>query len=85
MIKWEVLMQAKIDAPDAYSGRVMTFKRIDLDLRDATVRQALIAIAKADGQVLWTFCTDDPEKGTAGFFLYSWRRTGGFRSEEDRK
>ena len=37
---------------------------IDLELRDVTVRQALNAIAKADGQLVWEIAQDNPTKLT---------------------
>jgi hypothetical protein len=52
------------------------FARLDLELQNVTVREALNAIAKADGQVLWIFRPIDSEKGTGSFGLSSWRKSG---------
>jgi hypothetical protein len=45
---------------------------INLELRNVTVRDALNAIAKADGHVVWWFCSEEPEQSKATFSLEGW-------------
>lgn len=52
---------------------------IDLELSSITVRAALNAIAKADGQVMWSYAPRGPGssgKDGARFYLFSWGRSG---------
>ena len=74
-----VLRQARIDpAPIMMDMMGQAFNRIDLELRNVTVRQALDAIAKTDGQVMWEFSpitntSSKPGCNAIGyFFLRSW-------------
>lgn len=70
-----VLKQAKIRAEEVSFGNDI-YARIDLELNNVTVREALNAIAKADGQVMWRF-TPDISRKDAGFFnLSTWHKTG---------
>lgn len=55
-----------------------TYGVIDLELNGVTVRAALNAIAKADGQVMWEFGPDDKRgESAACFHALSWRTSGG--------
>lgn len=49
-------------------GRVH-YNRVDLELNDVTVRQALNAIVKADGKAMWIFA---PEEQVGNFQAYYW-------------
>ncbi|MBI5244831.1 MAG: hypothetical protein HY922_14270 [Elusimicrobia bacterium] len=74
-----VLTQAKLSEGEGismYFGPAYRYARIDLELHNITVREALNAIAKADGQVLWLFAPIDPEKLYARYRLISWRMSG---------
>jgi hypothetical protein len=72
-----VMKQAGISvnmAGTVYSGGgPPLFVPIDLELKDVTVREALNAIAKADGQVLWWYCSDKPEQTAADLGVMGWR------------
>ncbi len=71
----DVLAQAKIGV--MWTGGRHRYARIDLELRNVTVREALNSIVKADGQAIWSFTPGDLEKGRGGFSLGSWRESGG--------
>jgi len=72
----KVLRQGKITVEWGHSGHEAKYARIDLELRNVTVREALDAIAKADGQVTWSFVPIDIEKRIAQFNLISQRTSG---------
>lgn len=70
-----VFAQAKINVGSIYVGPPMLYGRISVSLKNVTVREALNAIVKADGQAMWTF--DPNEKNTlAAFNILTWRKTG---------
>jgi hypothetical protein len=58
----------------AYVGGGPIFGSIDLDLSDITVRDAMNAITKADGQIVWQYCPDKPEQSLVSFNVSSWRK-----------
>ena len=72
----DVLEQANIKVFLFMRGRPARFRLISLTLKKVTVREALNAIAKADGHVRWSFCPSDPDKGEASFSMSSWRKEG---------
>lgn len=72
-----VFDQAKI--PFAYQPKGGRFGPVDLELKNVTVREALNAIVKADGQVMWFFAHSPRQsvlrvKGTLS--MVSWRKDG---------
>lgn len=69
----DVLRQAKISVTYYGIGPPSQHGLIDLELKDVTVREALNAIAKADGQVFWAFHPWDAKKATGNFALSTWR------------
>jgi len=71
-----VFKAAGIRVGMSYSGPPMAFAPIDTEFNNVTVRDALNAIAKADGQVVWFFCADKPEESAGSFSLSSWRTAG---------
>jgi hypothetical protein len=70
-----VFAQAKIRVRQLQFGN-LRYAHIDLELRNVTVREALNAIAKADGQVMWFFTAIDREHGVGDFSLVTWHKTG---------
>lgn len=70
-----VLKQAGIrTSGSAYSGAGPMFANVDVELKSITVRDALNAIAKADGQICWWFSADKPEQSLASFSASTWRK-----------
>jgi hypothetical protein len=78
----DILHQAGIQINSHYIGQAPLYARINLELHNVTVREALDAIAKADGQVIWRFAPEDQEKRLGTFWLKSWRTSGITRFEE---
>ncbi len=74
-----VLMQAKIPGVGVAMVGDPQYACIDLELRNVTVREALNAVAKADGQASWSFSSERAEKGGASLHLFSRRKSGGIR------
>lgn len=72
-----VLKQADIKVFEMYVGPPRHFARINLELKDVTVREVLNAIAKADNQAMWCFSSDDKKKGHGSFAMSAWRKSGG--------
>lgn len=81
----DVLHQANIGY--SYQGKGGRFAPVELDLRNITVREALNAITKADGQALWIFSHRLDSKGamTGTFTMRSWRKSGGQFFSHDEK
>lgn len=73
----DVLRQAKIPGIGISMTGDPRYACIDLELTNVTVREALNAIVKADGQAAWSFVPT--EKGDHGpsMQVFSWRKTGG--------
>ena len=72
-----VLKQAGITTSGSfYSGTGPVYGVIDVDMKNVTVRDALNAIAKADGKVVWHFAADKPEESRASFSISTWRGAG---------
>lgn len=71
----EVFRQAKIGLHQTGMGCPL-YAHIDLELKDVTVREALNAIVKADGQVMWQFIPTDVDKDRGSFTMSSWRKSG---------
>jgi len=71
-----VLRQAKIEAYVNYFGRPK-YAQVTIDLTNVTVREALNAIAKEDGQVTWFFRPANSPTGHAVFDLSTWRMNNG--------
>lgn len=72
-----VLDQAKI--PYAYQPKGGRYGAIDLELKDVTVREALNAIVRIDGQVLWIFSHSAKDSGLrfkGTLMMRSWRKQG---------
>lgn len=70
-----VLAQAGLRSGAIYSGPPKLFALIDLELKNVTVREALNATVKADGQAMWIF---EPSEGRSYVLdLLPWRRSGG--------
>ena len=55
-----------------YSGPGPVYGAVDLELNKVTVREALNAIAKADGHVAWSLCVDRPERTINAFYVTTW-------------
>lgn len=72
----------------SYQGKGGRFARVDLTLSNVTVREALNAIVKADGQAIWILSHRLNSKGVpvATFMMGSGRTSGGqfFSNEEKR-
>lgn len=78
----DVLNQAEISTGYEIMGRPPRFSPIELELKNVTVRDALNAIAAADGQFIWMFRWSN-EKRQGMLNIISWRRSGiGFTLEE---
>lgn len=72
-----MLKQAGITTSGSfYSGTGPVYAVIDVDMKSVTVRDALNAIAKADGKVVWHFVADKPEESRASFSISTWRGAG---------
>ncbi|MBI5622547.1 MAG: hypothetical protein HY924_02080 [Elusimicrobia bacterium] len=71
----DVFRQAKLKIGFMTMGNPL-YAHVDLELTDVTVREALNAIAKADGQVMWNFVPTDVGKGRGSFYMGSWRTKG---------
>jgi len=73
---FHVLDQAAIKAnpggSGGYGAGVPAQKLISLELKDVTVRDALNAIAKADGHVVWWYCPTSSDKSEVMFDLDGW-------------
>lgn len=66
-------------------GHTRRFGSIDVDLQDVTVRDALNAIVKADGKLMWLFSVNPDPKHTGTLSFLSDRKSGGTTSAEDLK
>jgi hypothetical protein len=73
-----VLHQANIPVSLFHIGPIQTFGNIFVELRNVSVRDALNAIVKADGQAMWSInCPQfGKERGVANFSMMSWRESG---------
>lgn len=80
----DVLHQADIPTGYQIMGRPPRYAVIELELKDVTVRDALNAIAKMDGQLVWVFRSSGP-KGRWMLSMPSWRKSGAPFSIEERK
>lgn len=55
-----------------YSGPGPIYGAVDLELKKVTLREALNAIAQADGHVAWSLCVDEPERTINAFYVTTW-------------
>lgn len=78
----DVLYQAKIPGGYEIMGRPPRFALLDLELKNVTVREALNAIAKADGKIIWIFRQSDVG-GRGMLNMLSWRKSGATFSKEE--
>lgn len=63
----------QITGTQVYSGAGGPwFAPVDLEMQNVTVRDALNAIAKADGHVVWLFSPSAQEKNSGGFIVEGW-------------
>lgn len=79
----DVLNQSGIPFGFQPAGRQGKYARINLELKNASVREVLNAIAKLDGQLLWT-CSVSSERHWVTFQLNSWKKSGVQFSDEER-
>lgn len=80
----DVLHQANIPTGYQIMGRPPRYALIDLELKDVTLRDALNAIAKIDGHLVWVFRLSSPN-GRWILSMPSWRKSGAPFSIEERK
>lgn len=73
---FDVLRQAKIPGVGLAMTGNPRYGCVDIELSNVSVRDALNAIAKADGQVMWQFSPGAARTGKTSFHLFSWRKTG---------
>lgn len=74
----DIFKQAGISV--TWTIRANRYARIDLELRNVTVREALNAIVKADGQAIWKFASNGTKKeGQGSFAMGTWRESGGIQ------
>ena len=78
-----VFEQAKIEVGFTRHGDPQ-YAHIDLELNNVSVREALNAIAKADGLAMWTFIPY-PEKNMGTLSMGSWRYSGEIRARDVKK
>ena len=71
---FDVFRQAKIPGVGISMTGDPRYACIDLELSNVTVRDALNAIAKADGQVMWSFVPRGPGENGPSIYLLSWGR-----------
>lgn len=74
-----LFLQAKIPGAGVPSFGDPQFACVDLNLGNVTVREALNAIAKADGQVMWQFSPKRAETTGMSLHLFPWRKSSGVR------
>ena len=71
----DVIHQSGIQLAHVMSeDKASEFATISLKLKDVTVREALNAIAKADGHAAWVFCVNR-DGAQARFWIVSYRRS----------
>lgn len=78
-----VFKQAGIETTMMGPGHPRIFVEINLDAVNITVRDALNAIAKMDGQVMWDFSPISNSMPEGCFYLSSWRTAGGESEAKD--
>jgi hypothetical protein len=64
-------------------GPRQRFGSIDLDLTDVTVREALNAIVKVDGDLVWLFAHSKRADSKGTFILFSVKKSGGTTVSEE--
>ena len=79
----DVLHQAKIRFGFQPSNGRGRYALIDLDQKNITVRDALNAVARANGQMLWLFSLENGER--SGVFLVSSRKKSGVLFSKDER
>lgn len=80
----DVLSQAEV--PFSFQGpsRQERYATLNLELANVTVREALNAIVKMDGELMWS-STSSPERKWITFQMASWRKSGALFSNEELK
>ena len=80
-----VLHQAGIRFGLSLLGRPRLYAKVDLELKDVTVRDALNAIVKADGHVMWIIGpSPNPKQADFVFIdMPSWRKSGVRATKEE--
>ena len=79
----DVLHQAKIRFAFQPSNGRGRYVLIDLDQKNITVREALNAIARSNGQMMWMFSLENGER--SGVFLVSSRKKSGVLFSKDER
>jgi hypothetical protein len=52
------------------------YGRVNIDLKDVTIRDALNEVARQDGQFIWSFRPSSDPSQAGGFSFTSWRKDG---------